>query len=146
MPTGKDTEQLVIVLSKEVKEKLRKFGQLKRWSMSRAGATLIEEGLIQAETKEGLDLRVDSDKPLIEEREIETASLEKKPRVMSLAELFALRTLSDLIQENYYKLQENGKIGHQRLKKLASGERASQQERQIISQVLGIGIEELPED
>ncbi len=146
MPTGKDTEQLVIVLSREVKEKLRKFGQLKRWSMSRAGATLIEEGLIQAQTKEGLDLRVDSDKPLTEEREIETASPEKKPRVMSLAELFALKTLSDLIKENYYKLQESGKIGQQRLKALASGDRTTSKERQIISQVLGIDEKELPED
>lgn len=161
MPTGKDTEQLVIVLSKEVKKKLRKFGQIKRWSMSTSGAALIEEGLNRAEREEGLDLgepdsaNKENGKP--GQSQPESTNVKEsgatppprdrsKPRVMSLAELFALKTLSDLIQENYYKLQESGKIGHQRLKKLASGERASQQERQIIAQVLGLEESGLPED
>jgi hypothetical protein len=45
MPTGKDSIQVTLVMSKELKEKLRKFAKSKRWSMSQAGVALIEEGL-----------------------------------------------------------------------------------------------------
>ena len=45
MPTGENNEQVVIVVPKEVKEKLKEFGKNNRWSMSKAGAALLEEGL-----------------------------------------------------------------------------------------------------
>lgn len=49
MPTGKDSIQVTLVMTKDLKEKLRKFAKSKRWSMSQAGVALIEEGLEQAE-------------------------------------------------------------------------------------------------
>lgn len=49
MPTGKDSEQLTLIMPKSLKEKLKKFAELKRWSMSQAGVVLIEEALDRAE-------------------------------------------------------------------------------------------------
>lgn len=50
---AEDSIQVTLVMSKELKEKLRKFAKSKRWSMSQAGVALIEEGLDlgSAETK-----------------------------------------------------------------------------------------------
>jgi hypothetical protein len=130
-----------VTMPVETYESIKSWADEKEWSIAKASFKLIEMGLEQ--------LHKEQKQPQSHLQPVEVTPSSRdtsKPRVMDLAELFALKTFSDLIQENYYKLQENGKIGHQRLKKLASGERASQQERQIIGQVLGIGIEELPED
>jgi hypothetical protein len=133
-----------VTMPMETYESIKSWADEKEWSVAKASFKLIEMGLEQL-YKEQKQPQPQSSH--LQPTEVKPSSRDtSKPRVMDLAELFALRTLSNLIQENYYKLQENGKISHHRLKKLASGERASQQERQIISQVLGIGIEELPED
>lgn len=46
---GEDSIQVTLVMTKDLREKLRKFAKSKRWSMSQAGVALIEEGLEQAE-------------------------------------------------------------------------------------------------
>jgi predicted DNA-binding protein len=45
MPRGKPSINLGAVVSPELKERLKEFADLKRWSMSQAAAVLIEEGL-----------------------------------------------------------------------------------------------------
>jgi hypothetical protein len=52
MPTGKDSEQVAVVMSKELKERLREYAASKRWSMSQASAILIEEGLDRAKAEQ----------------------------------------------------------------------------------------------
>lgn len=127
----------------ETYESIRTWADQKEWSVAKASFKLIEMGLEQLAHKEQRQPQSSQPQPA----EVTQSSRDtSKPRVMSLDELFALRTFSDLIQENYYKLQESGKIGQQRLKALASGDRTTSKERQIISQVLGIDEKELPED
>lgn len=149
------SKTLSVIVSEETHRRLEKLAKLKLWSVSQTARVLIEQGLDHEGIETDNIANGNNDKPTqapsdpasVRTPEVKPPPRDRsKPRVMSLAELFALKTLSSLVQENYYKLQESGKIRHQRLKELASGERASQQERQIIGQVLGIGIEELPED
>ena len=45
MPKAKSSTNLGAVVSPELKERLKEFADLKRWSMSQAAAVLIEEGL-----------------------------------------------------------------------------------------------------
>jgi hypothetical protein len=51
MPTGKDSEQLTLIMPKSLKERLQKFAKSKRWSMSQAGVVLIEEALDRDEAE-----------------------------------------------------------------------------------------------
>jgi hypothetical protein len=143
---------LSAIISEETYERLEKLAKLKLWSVSQTARILIEQGL----DREGIgavNANGSNDQPAQAQSEpTSTKALEAAPppekscRPLSLAELFAQKTLSSLVQENYYKLQESGKVGHQRLKAIASGDKPTDKERQIISQVLGIGERELPED
>jgi hypothetical protein len=51
MPRGKDSDSITAVVSKELKERLKKYAQIKRWSISQAAGVLIEEGLKQFEAE-----------------------------------------------------------------------------------------------
>lgn len=51
MPTGKDSVQVAVIISKDLKEKLKEFAKSRRWSLSQAGAALIEEGIERAEAE-----------------------------------------------------------------------------------------------
>lgn len=51
MPRGKDSDSVTAVVSKELKERLRKYAEIKRWSMSQAAGVLIEEGLNRFEAE-----------------------------------------------------------------------------------------------
>jgi len=51
MPRGKDSDSITAVVSKELKERLKKYAEIKRWSMSQAAGVLIEEGLKQFEAE-----------------------------------------------------------------------------------------------
>jgi hypothetical protein len=51
MPRGKDSDSVTAVVSKELKERLRKYAEIKRWSMSQAAGILIEEGLDRFEVE-----------------------------------------------------------------------------------------------
>lgn len=57
MPTGKDSVQVAVIISKDLKEKLKEFAKSRRWSLSQAGAALIEEGIERAglEAKDKID-------------------------------------------------------------------------------------------
>jgi hypothetical protein len=56
MPRGKDSDSVTAVVSKELKERLKRYAQINRWSMSQAAGILIEEGLdrfeVESEGKE----------------------------------------------------------------------------------------------
>jgi hypothetical protein len=51
MPRGKDSDSITAVVSKELKERLKKYAEIKRWSMSQAAGVLIEEGLKRFEAE-----------------------------------------------------------------------------------------------
>jgi hypothetical protein len=51
MPTGKDSVQVALIMPKALKEKLKKFAESKRWSISQTGVVLIEEALDRAESE-----------------------------------------------------------------------------------------------
>ncbi|WP_013334772.1 putative eal/GGDEF/PAS domain-containing protein [Gloeothece verrucosa] len=51
MPRGKNSDAITAVVSKELKEKLKKYAQSKHWSVSQAAAILIAEGLKLEESK-----------------------------------------------------------------------------------------------
>ncbi len=51
MPRGKDSDSVTAVVSKELKERLKKYADSKRWSMSQAAGVLIEEGLDRFEAE-----------------------------------------------------------------------------------------------
>jgi hypothetical protein len=42
MPTGKDSVQVAVIISKDLKEKLKEFAKSRRWSLSQAGAALAQ--------------------------------------------------------------------------------------------------------
>jgi hypothetical protein len=58
MPTGKDSVQVAVIISKDLKEKLKEFAKSRRWSLSQAGAALIEEGIERV----GLETKGEGDK------------------------------------------------------------------------------------
>src|SRR5919199_992650 len=133
-----------VTMPLETYESIKSWADEKERSVAKASFKLIEMGLEELYKEQKQPQPQSSHLQPVEATPPPRDT--SKPRVLTLDELFALRTLSNLIQENYYKLQESGGIGHQRLKKLASGERASQQEKKIISQTLGIDEKDLPED
>lgn len=49
---------------------------------------------------------------------------------------FMVLAISRQVQENYYKLLSSNKIEHERLKALASGDKPTEKERQIIKEVV----------
>ncbi len=51
MPRGKDSDSITAVVSKELKERLKKYAEINRWSMSQAAGVLIEEGLKRFEAE-----------------------------------------------------------------------------------------------
>jgi hypothetical protein len=51
MPKGDDKEIVSAVISKELKKRLKKYADSKRWSMSQAAGILIEEGLDRFEVE-----------------------------------------------------------------------------------------------
>jgi hypothetical protein len=53
-------------------------------------------------------------------------------------------SLKELIRQRYFDLMNSGKLGHQRLKELSFGQKASAKERQLIVEILGL--DELPEE
>lgn len=52
MPKADDKEIVSAVISKELKKRLKKYADSKRWSMSQAAGILIEEGLERAEAED----------------------------------------------------------------------------------------------
>jgi hypothetical protein len=51
MPKAEDKANVTAVIPIELKERLKKYADSKRWSMSTAMVTLIEEGLDRIETE-----------------------------------------------------------------------------------------------
>jgi hypothetical protein len=51
MPRGKDSDSITAVVSKDLKERLKKYAEINRWSMSQAAGVLIEEGLKRFEAE-----------------------------------------------------------------------------------------------
>lgn len=55
-------------------------------------------------------------------------------------------TFKELVRQRYFELMNAGKIGHQRLKELSYGQKATPKERQQVAQTLGLEEGELPND
>lgn len=59
MPRGKNSDAITAVVSRELKEKLKKYAASKHWSLSQAAAILIEEALEQADPEISLQKLAD---------------------------------------------------------------------------------------
>jgi hypothetical protein len=55
MPLKDDKKQVSVILDLELHKKLQKYAKEKRWSMSQAGAALIEDALNRVETESKKD-------------------------------------------------------------------------------------------
>ncbi len=51
MPRGQNSDVITAVVSKELKQKLKRYAASKHWSISQAAAILIAEGLEQADSE-----------------------------------------------------------------------------------------------
>lgn len=117
------SKTLSVIIPEETQKKLEQFAKSKLWSVSQSARVLIEQGL-EKEFSQSL-----SEQPHLAEKESGESS-----------------TFKELVRQSYFKLMNAGKIGHQRLKELSYGQKATPKEKQQIAQTLGLDEAELPDD
>lgn len=118
MPKAEGKANVTAVVPIKLKEKLKKYADTKKWSLSTAMVSLIEEGL----DREGPEPDSVNDKPA-----------QTQPT-----------SFKELVRQKYFEIMNSGKISPQRLKDLSFGQKPSSKERVILAEVLGV--DTLPED